>query len=95
MFARIKVNFPSLEGVKLVIGSAVTLQSVSRARFKSDHMQISIKCGGKYLESFFDLHQGWNLLGEKFLTIVMSLNDIDRGLDVCRKLSFYLLSYNR
>ena len=43
MFARIKVNFPSLEGVKLVVGSAVTLQSVSRARFKSDHMQIPIK----------------------------------------------------
>ena len=38
----------------------------------------------EYLESFFDLHQGWNFFEEKFLTIVMSLNDIDRGLDVCR-----------
>ena len=82
MFARIKVNFPSLEGVKLVVGSAVTLQSVSRARFKSDKHANSHKVGGKSLESLFDLHQGRNFLGEKFLTIVMSLNDIDRGMSV-------------
>ena len=95
MFARVKVNFPSSEGVKLVcwLCSYACNQSV-------EHGSKMIICKfpsswRKSLESFFDLHQGWNLLGEKFLTIVMSLNDIDRGLDVCRKLSFYLLSHNR
>ena len=60
----------------------LALQLRCNQSVKSDKHANSHKVGGKSLESLFDLHQGWNFLGEKFLTIVMSLNDIDRGMSV-------------
>ena len=64
------MNFSSLEGEKLIsniwsVGSAGTLQSEKYTWLqvkhgsinKSDHM-----FGYKSLESFLDLHQGWNFL---------------------------------
>ena len=56
--------------VKFKLGSIV----------KSDHMEIPIKLAGKSLESFIDLHQGWNFLGYKFLTIAVSFMDMERGI---------------
>ena len=45
--------------------------------------------GDKFIESFFDLHQGWNFLEYKFL----SIGDVTKGYQtndiVGRKLSFY------
>ena len=48
MFARAKVNFPSLEGVKLVCWLCSYAAIVGRARFKSDHMQMLIKLAASF-----------------------------------------------
>ena len=90
-----QINFCSLEGVKLISSTwfvVCLLQSDEltwiQVKYgsinKSDHM-----VGDKFIESFFDLHQGWNFLEYKFL----SIGDVTKGYQtndiVGRKLSFY------
>ena len=49
---------------------------------------------GKCLESFFDLHDGWNFLGYKFLTIAVSfIMEIELGIQRLQK-AFLLKSHN-
>ena len=73
------------------VGSAVTLSChhindmldcTGRARFYNQKRSYanSHQVAGKSLESFFGLHKEWNFLGQKFLTIAVSLKDIEQGL---------------